>query len=437
MKLNTFKGGSHPPELKDFTSEKKIINLSVPDKVFIPMLQHIGLPADPTVKPNDEVKCGTIIGEPSGFVSAYVHSSVSGSVCEIIDFFNIQGKKTKVVVINNDNKFENDTSVLDQHDDWSKLSSQDIVNIVERAGICGMGGATFPTKIKLSPSKKIDILLLNGAECEPYLNADNRLMIEHANEIVTGALIVQKALNAEKVIIGVENNKTEAIETLENESKKHLNVKIVRLQVKYPQGAEKQLIQATTGRKVPPNGLPMDIGLVVQNVGTVKAVYDAVVLGKPLFERVVTVAGDTVSDPQNLKIKIGTPLFYLKDIVGLDLSLTEKIILGGPMMGTAVDSLDYPVVKGTSGILFLSGKYYFPEEYKMCIRCSKCVSGCPMSLMPSEIGVLYQNKKFDTVKKYNISDCMECGSCSYICPSKRPLLQWIKAAKTEVKRIGN
>lgn len=427
----TFKGGIHPEEFKKFSNDKKILNLSSPEKLFIPLLQHTGVSAKPVVKKGDAVKCGSVIGEPSAYISSYIHSSVSGTVIDIIKLQDAAGRNIETVVIENDKKYEIDGTVLSKNSDWQNLDSSQIIDIVKKAGIVGLGGATFPTFVKLNPpkEKKIDTIILNGAECEPFLTADHRLMIESAEKIICGLEIIMKTLNVVNGIIGIENNKKDAIEQLNKIADKTKNIKVQSLKVKYPQGAEKQLIQALTSRKVPPNGLPMDVGIVVNNVGTAKAIFDAVVEGRPLTERVLTVSGDAITEAQNLNVKIGVPIFYIADFAGIDFEKLNKVVIGGPMMGAAISTLDFPVTKGTNGILLLSKKFSIKTDYEPCIRCGKCVSACPMNLLPNMLGQLSSFNKFDLLDDYYISDCMECGSCAYICPANRPLLQWIKLGK--------
>ncbi|MFP4459280.1 MAG: electron transport complex subunit RsxC [Candidatus Zixiibacteriota bacterium] len=427
----SFKGGVHPPDMKELAKDSAITRLPAPDVVYIPLSQHIGAPAKPIVKKGDEVKMGQKIGEAGAFVSCHIHSSVSGKVKAIKDMLDPLGRYVPTVVIENDGK---DTpEYLEKHEDPLSLSKEDIKNISREAGLAGMGGATFPTFVKLSPppEKKIDTFILNAAECEPYLTADYRLMIEMPDEVIDGSLMFAKGYDTEKAWIGVEKNKPDAIAVLQ-EKASGKDISIGELKVKYPQGAEKQLIEAITGRQVPSGCLPFDAACAVQNVGTAVALYEAAKLGKPLYERVVTVTGPLVKNPANILARIGTPYRDLIEAAGGTTAEPGKVISGGPMMGLAQKSLDVPVTKGTSGILVFPGDMAVRDEEVACISCAKCVDICPVRLMPTMLAQNSRLQRWEEAQKLGALDCIECGSCQYICPSHRRLLDRVRRAKAEI-----
>jgi electron transport complex protein RnfC len=380
------------------------------------------------------VKKGQLIGSPPSFVSAPVHSSISGKVVAISDFPQPSGRMVPSVVIESDGKDEG--IPFSDNPDYLNLDVDEIKDRIKNAGIVGLGGAAFPTSVKLSPPKEkpVDTVILNGAECEPYLTADHRLMVERSQEIVMGLKLIMKALGVAEGYIGIENNKPDAIKAMEEGASGEPDIKVLTLKVKYPQGAEKMLIKAVKGREVPSKGLPMDVGVVVQNVGTALAIYEAVRYNKPLIERVVTVTGNGVKEHKNLMVRIGTLISELIEQCG---GLTEdaaKVISGGPMMGFAQWSLDVPVVKGTSGILVLTEKECIhTDEYFACIRCGSCIDICPMGLNPSMLSILSEKGRYEETKEYNVFDCFECGSCAYVCPSNRPMVQFMRLAKSQVK----
>jgi electron transport complex protein RnfC len=430
--LKTFpKGGVHPPENK-LSSQSPVEILPTPQQVIIPVSQHIGAPASPVVKKGDTVKAGELIATGQGFVSANIHSSVSGKVLKIDKMPDSTGYKQLSVVIDVEGD-EWDPSV-DRSEKVVReitLSAEEIVKKCNAMGIVGMGGATFPSHVKLSvpPGKTCDVLIINGVECEPYLTSDHRLMVERGEELLTGTTILMKALGVERAIIGIEINKADAIENLSSLAEGFKGVTVQPLKVKYPQGGEKQLIKALINREVPSGKLPIEVGTVVHNVGTAIAVYEAVQKNKPLVERVVTVTGKEIARPCNLLVRIGTPVAELINYAGGIPESTAKIVNGGPMMGKAVSSPDVPVTKGTSGIIL------FPEEEAVrnpssaCIRCGKCISACAMGLEPFLLMTLAERAMSDRMEKERIMDCMECGSCSYICPASRPLLDYIRLGK--------
>ncbi len=442
MGLPTFKGGIHPPDKKELSADKPIVETKLPQRVIIPLSQHTGAPCKPTLTIGQEVKKGQLIGEPGGFVSAAVHSSVSGKVIAIGEFPNAMGRMVTSVVIENDGKEE--WTTLKDNPDYMKLSPDELKEKIKAAGIVGLGGAAFPTVVKLSPpkGKTIDAVILNGAECEPYLTADYRLMLERPEEIIEGLKVLMKILNVNKGYIGIENNKPAAIkkmkEVVETQNAElrtqNFQIEVYNLEVKYPQGAEKMLIDAILGRKVPPRGLPMDVGVVVQNVGTALSIYEAARYGKPLIERVVTVTGEGIKEPKNLMVRIGTLVSHLIEGCGGFKDGTGKVVAGGPMMGFALPFLDVPVTKGTSGILVIpEDEIVHTEEFGPCIRCGRCIDICPMGLMPSMLSLYSEKGFYDGAKEYALFDCFECGSCAYVCPSKRPIVQFIRLAKSLTK----
>ena len=433
MGLATFKGGIHPPDKKILAANSPIVSSKPPKIAVIPLSQHIGAPCKPIVSIGQEIKKGEAVGEPAGFVSSPVHASVSGKVVAIAEFPNAMGRMINSVVIENDGKEE--WTPLKDNPDYMSLPPEELKEKVKAAGIVGMGGATFPTVVKLSPPKEktVDAVLINGAECEPYLTADYRLMVERPKEVIEGLKILMKILGVQKGYVGIENNKPEAVAKMK-EAASGSGIEVLALEVKYPQGAEKMLIKAILGREVPPRALPMDVGVVVQNVGTALAIYEAARFGKPLIERVVTVTGEGIAGPKNLMVRIGTKVSDLIEECGGFKGGAGKVISGGPMMGFALSSLDVAVTKGTSGILVIPEENVFhADEFGPCIRCGRCIDACPMGLMPSMLSVLSERGFYEEAKEYNLFDCFECGSCTYVCPSKRPIVQLVRLAKSMVK----
>lgn len=436
--LKTFKtGGVHPPEYK-ISAGSAIRDLAIPKTAFIPVSQHIGAPAVPVVNRGDTVKTGQVIAKSSGFVSANIHSSVSGKIRKIDTISDSSGYQKRGIIIDVEGdeweeSIDRSPEIVMEFD----LSSEEIIHKIMEAGIVGMGGATFPTHVKLVPPKgtKAEILIINGVECEPYLTSDHRLMVEKTNEILVGTRLLMKAMKVDKCIIGIENNKPDAITLMREKSAEYPNIGVVPLQVKYPQGGEKQLIKAITGREVPSGGLPVLVGTVVSNVGTAFAVYEAVQKNKPLFERIVTVTGQSVQNPSNYKVRIGTPISELIEAAGGTPGDTGKIISGGPMMGKAISNTDIPVTKGTSGILLIREDQAKRKKVISCIRCSRCVSACPMGLEPYLLMACSEKHMWEDAELNKVMDCMECGSCSYTCPSNRPLLDYIRLGKGKVSQI--
>ncbi len=432
MSMMSFKGGIHPPHAKSST-EHKATEVAVPPKlVTIPLRQHIGATCEAIVKKGDEVKLGQLIGEPVSFVAAPIHSSVSGKVVKVAKSA-IVGGEEMCVIIENDFNDTLDESVK-PFGDFSQFEPKEVINIIQEAGIVGMGGAGFPLHIKLSPpdDKKIDYVILNGAECEPYLTADHRLMLEDPESVVYGIKTMMYALGVKQGFIGIEDNKLDAIETMKQAVGDDSSVQVVKLHTKYPQGAEKQLIYACTKRQVPSGGLPMDVGVVVSNVATASAVAQRFTKGMPLVQRICTVTGSAISEPKNLLIKVGTPINEIIEQCGGYAEQPGKLILGGPMMGLSQHTDELPATKTTSGVLVFSKLEGELPEPEQCMKCGKCVDICPAFLQPLYISAYALQDNFEKAQNYRALDCIECGSCSFICPSKRPLLHSIRVAKREI-----
>ncbi len=436
MKVLTFKkGGVHPEESK-LTKDKKIEEFFDIEEVLVPLYQHTGAPNEPIVKIGDYVKMGQKIGDSNAKIYAPIHSPISGEVKGIETVTLPTGRGCLAIKIKNDRRFEKEFEERDLSEIES-LTNEDILKIIKDAGIVGMGGAAFPTHIKLSPppNKKIEYLIINGAECEPFLTCDYRLMLEESENIVKGIEILKKLLNPQKIFIGIEDNKIEAAKELDKFIKaRNLSnlTEIVILKTKYPQGSEKHLIKAITGREVPSGGLPFDVGSIVQNVQTVFAIKEAIYDGKPLIERVITVSGSGVKEKKNLKVKIGTNAEDIIKYCGGFEGDIKKIIFGGPMMGFSSYTLNIPITKGTSGILLFTEKEIKDYEEYPCIRCGRCADACPMYLMPMLIDAYSRIEDFLKAKFYGALDCIECGACAYVCPSKRHLVQSIRFAKSEL-----
>jgi len=435
--LKTFpKGGVHPPENK-ITAFTEIKHLPTPKVVYVPVSQHIGIPAEIVVEKKQQVKIGEVIAKSAGFISTNIHSPVAGKIVKLDLIVDSKGYKKQCIVIKTDAKDEtNFAETIYPLNKEINLSPKEILNKISASGVVGLGGATFPSHVKLAPNetKKIDCLILNGVECEPYLTADHRLMLERAEEILVGVKVLLHALQIDKAIIGIENNKQNAIDNFKFLTKDQANIQIASLQVKYPQGGEKQLVKALLNREVPKNGLPLDVGVVVHNVGTIYAIYQAIQHDKPLIERVVTVTGKSLKNPSNFWVKIGTPVQDLLDAVGGIPEGTRKIVNGGPMMGKAIKNLETPITKGTSGILVISEDEAARDKAKNCIRCGDCVYVCPMGLEPQLLMNLVEKHFIKKVFNEDILTCIECGSCSYTCPSHRPLLDYIRFGKKLVNK---
>ncbi len=430
-KARTFKGGVHPDDRKSLSSGKPIEPAPVPKVVRIPLQQHIGAPCKPCVAPGDAVKKGQMIGEPGGFVSAAVHSSVSGKVTGTGTVPHIFGAPVPCLVIENDGEETWADGLNVETADLDSMTPEQIRGRIKDAGLVGMGGATFPTHVKVSPppgKPPFDTFIANGVECEPYLTADHRLMLEKPEEIVEGIKLLARTVGAKRVVIAIEENKPDAVKTMREVVKtKGYDFEVASLHVRYPQGAEKQLIKALTGREVPPPpGLPVDVGCLVQNVGTCRATYLACKYNVPLVERVVSVTGEGVEEPKNLLCRIGTPVGDLLEICKIK-STAKKLVLGGPMMGLAQWTDEVVVIKGTSGVLVLEEAPV--REAGPCIRCGRCVEVCVIGLVPSAISLALEAGDYDAADRENVLDCIECGCCTYYCPAKRPIVQWVKEAK--------
>lgn len=438
MRKRTFSiGGVHPDDHK-IARDCAIEDLPLAPLFSVSMAQHLGAPATPAVAVGDKVKVGQVIGEPSGFISAYVHSPVSGTVKAVAPKANLLGN----MVVHVDIEVEGDEWMedIDRTGDIVReitLDREQILERIRKCGIVGLGGATFPTHVKLSPppGKKADILILNGAECEPYLTSDYRIMLERGEEIVIGAEIMKLVLGVPRVVIGIEENKPEAIENLGKIVRSHEGIEVMALKKRYPQGGEKQLINAVTGRQVPSMALPIDAGAVVQNVGTSLAVYEAVQKNKPLIDNVLTVTGECCPRQRNLRVRVGTPLSFILEQSGGIPENAVKIISGGPMMGWAVSNIEATTVKSTSSLLCLTAEQTMRKEEGNCIRCGKCVDACPMGLEPYLLNRLARARKLDELEQNAVYDCIECGCCLYSCPAHIPLLDTIRVYKREVLGI--
>ena len=428
-RFDGYYGGVHPSERKEFSEHLPLQRFPEPDTVVIPLSQHSGAPAKPVVQVGDQVKVGQVIGEPAAFISAPVHSSVSGTVTAIIEKAHPATRGGLSVVIKNDKKNTVDDSVAPKGD-LDSLSKEQIVEIVKNAGIVGMGGAGFPTSVKLTPGKPIEAVLLNGCECEPMLTADHKLLLGYADEVIYGLKAVMKAVEAPKGIIVIEDNKPDAVELLQARTADMENIEVVVARTKYPQGAEKMLIKRVLGRMVPSGGLPADVGAVVCNVSTVKAISDAIQLGMPLIERVVTVTGERIKNPGNYLVKVGTSVKELIDYCGGLTGDDVTVKMGGPMMGMLLPDLDVGVIKGTNGIIAYDTDH---SQAVACIKCGRCVDVCPMELSPLYFAKFMDEGNLQGLKDKNIMDCMECRSCEYICSSKIPLVDKIKAGKAAVR----
>ncbi len=434
-------GGVHPAENK-LSADSPIRAAALPKQAVFSLFQHIGAPAVPVVQKGDLVKVGTLIAQAGGFVSAPVHSSVSGKVAKIDAVIDASGTRRQAIVV--DVEGDEWEPTIDRTDDIVTLAqrpdldAKTIVEKIKNAGIVGMGGATFPCHVKLSPppGSKAECVIINAVECEPYLTADHRLMLEHPHEVLVGVSLIMKAVGVERGYVGIENNKPDAIALMNEMARQHEGIEIVPLKVKYPQGGEKQLVEAVVGREVPaPPAIPINVGAVVQNVGTAFAIYQAVMKNRPLIDRIITVTGMSVSKPSNLRVRLGTPFRQLIDECGGLPKDTGKIIGGGPMMGKALLNIDVPMTKGSSGLLIMNNSEARRAEPQPCIRCAKCVGVCPMGLEPYLLATLSAKGEWEQVENLDVTSCIECGSCQFTCPSHRYLLDNVRLGKTTVMGI--
>lgn len=430
-------GGLHLNKHK-ISAHDAIQNAGIPPFVYIPIKQHIGAPAQIVVKAGDKVKIGTLLAQADGEISANIHSSVAGEIKKIEEIKNENGYPEQVITIQSSaDDYEKEIDISEEINNNIPQSVEEIKTLIKSAGIVGMGGAGFPTPIKLTipENKSAHLLIINGIECEPYLTSDGALMLEKAEEIIIGAKILNKVLGIQNAIIAIDENKPQAIEKLTQISKRYIGVNVTICKSKYPQGGEKQLITAITGREVPSGKLPIDVGCIVQNVATVFAVYEAVMKHKPLYERIVTVSGDTfITTAGNYRVRIGTPADYLLDQAQTNKSQIGKLLFGGPMMGTASINFSAPINKRTGGLLVLQSSASIRANESSCIRCGKCAEICPIGLMPFAIASNLRRNNTAPLKALHVSDCIECGSCAYICPAKVPLLDYCKLGKYEINK---
>jgi electron transport complex protein RnfC len=434
MKTRTFSKGIHPPEKKRLSREAKIEFFPPGDKVVLPLHQHIGAPAEPLVKKRDNVLRGQKIGEAKGFVSSPVHASISGTVKAVGMHLSSMGRQVLAVTIENDGKDERLPEIKPLKDDVHDYTPDEVITAVRDAGIVGLGGAAFPTSVKLSPPEEYptDILVINGAECEPYLTTDHRLMLEEPDAIISGAEVIRQTVGAGKIFLGIEENKKDAILLFQQKLRGRTDFEVVALKTKYPQGYEKTLIKSILNRDVPKGGLPLHVGVLVQNIATTYAVYQTLKTGFPLIERCLTVTGEGIKTKKNLKVRIGTMLSDVIDFCGGYVVEGGKLIMGGPMMGASLWTDEIPVVKGTSGILVIPEEDLQEAKEYNCIRCNNCTTCCPMNLVPTRLATLTKFSRFEDARAWGLMDCMECGTCSYVCPANIPLVHWMRVGKVAV-----
>ncbi|MGI6364332.1 MAG: electron transport complex subunit RsxC [Bacillota bacterium] len=416
----TFSGGIHPAYNKELTSDKPIVDMPLPQRVRLLLKQHLGAPCKPLVEKGDVVSVGQKIADTDAFVAAPIIASVAGEVVAVDD------EGIDIVTDPQQSHFSGEAKKYE--------SPAELRQLIREAGIVGLGGATFPTHVKLSPpeGKEVHTLILNGAECEPYLTTDHRLMVEHGQELIEGIKLLLQACGAKQAIIGIEQNKPDAIENLTELTREFDNIRVHGVPVVYPQGGERQLIKTLTGKEVPVGGLPLDLGIVVSNVATAVAVHHAVNLGRPLIDRVVTVSGRGIARPGNVRVRFGTPIKDLIEFCGGMSEDAVKVVNGGPMMGKALANLDVPVTKGTSGILVFTEAEVRTYEERTCIRCARCVDACPQKLLPNYLALYSRKTMYNDAEAIHLFNCIECGCCSYVCPSRIPLVHYIQKAKNEI-----
>ena len=436
MSSKTFHGGVHPKEYKELTEHLKFEYFPLPDQIILPLSQHLGKEASPQVKKGDDVTIGQLVAKAEGFISAPVHTPVAGKVISLGKEQTSSGFPKNSIVIKTNENVESEKFRLPALDPET-ITPDEIRERVALAGIVGQGGAAFPTSVKLSPPKDkvIDIVILNGCECEPYLTRDYRFMIERPDDLISGLKLIMKALGVNRGVIGIENNKSEAIELLSNKVKYEHGLEVVSLKTKYPQGAEKMLIKAITGKEVPPGKLPMYVGAVIQNIGTAIAIHDAIVKGEVLITAALTVSGKGIKNPKNLIVPVGTPIQNVIDFCGGVTDDAVKVVVGGPMMGVAQFDLQAPVMKATSGILVLTKDEVAKNPETPCLHCGQCVAACPLNLMPTKLARYSQLNRFEDAEGAGITVCMECGTCAYTCPANIPLVQWIRLGKQKVLQM--
>ncbi len=436
-KLRTFRHGVHPEEHKDLSNRKLIERMPFVKEYTLPLMQHIGAPSKPVVRKGQYVRRGELIAEADGFVSVALHAPVDGTVTAIDLFDHPNGEMLPAIRIKTD-PFSTQELAQPIPTSPEELDSETFIKMIQGAGIVGLGGAAFPShvKFKIPADRSCQYLMLNGCECEPFLTCDHRVMVEYAEALIDGVAILQQFIKAEKVYIAIEANKPDAMAMLEEAAAGKYPVEIVPLQVKYPQGAEKMMVSAILGKEVPSGKLPIDLGVLVANVGTIVAISDYFRKGKPLIERVITVTGPGVERPANVLVPIGTPIIEVVDFCGGINAEKIRILLGGPMMGVVQKSLDAPVLKGTSGILVLNDEALKPAKTFPCINCGHCVDACPMLLNPARLGELSKHNQWAAMKEHHALDCFECGACAYVCPSHIPLVQRIKVGKGMIKQLS-
>lgn len=433
MRSKTFHGGVHPTEYKELTENCAFEIMPLPEEIILPVSQHLGKDASPQVKKGDDVLSGQLVAKAEGFISAPIHTSVAGKVISLGKEITASGFPKDSIVIKTNGTVEAEKILLPTLNP-EIVTPEEIRTRVAEAGIVGQGGAAFPTYVKLSPPKDkvIDVVILNGCECEPYLTRDYRFMIERPDDLISGFKLIMKALGVKRGVIGIENNKPDAIKLISEKIKHEENLEVISLKTKYPQGAEKMLIKAVTGKEVPPGKLPMDVGAVIQNIGTAIAIHDAVVKGEVLTVAALTVSGRGIKTPKNLLVPVGTPIQNVIDFCGGVTEDSVKIVVGGPMMGVAQFDLHAPVMKATSGILVLTKDEVAENPETPCLRCGQCIEACPLNLMPTKLARYSQLQKYEEAESADVTVCMECGTCAYTCPANIPLVQWIRLGKQKV-----